>query len=457
MPETRNFTQGKIFSPLIRFALPVLLALFLQAMYGAVDLLVVGQFGTAAGVSAVSTGSQIMQTLTIVIVGLSMGITILVGQRIGEKRFRDAGRAIGSGIALFAAIAAGLTVVMILAADSLAVLMRAPSEAAQGTVSYVQICSAGSIFIVAFNVIVSIFRGIGDSKMPLSTVAIACVVNIGGDLLLVGALRMDVTGAAIATVAAQAVSVLLSLLIIRKRALPFSFSKKDIRFDRRLIGKIVKLGSPIALQDLLVSISFLVILAIVNALGLTASAGIGVAEKLCAFIMLVPSAYMQSMSAFVAQNIGANEPGRARKALLYGILSSLAAGVLIAYVSFFHGSALAAVFARDAAVISAAADYLRAYAIDCLLTSFLFCFMGYFNGCGKTFFVMVQGIAGAFAVRIPISYFVSRIPGVSLFMIGLATPASSVVQIILCAGYFFWLAKRAGRPGPSVQRGAVPK
>ena len=346
---------------------------------------------------------------------------------------------------------------MILAADSLAVLMRAPSEAAQGTVSYVQICSAGSIFIVAFNVIGSIFRGIGDSKMPLITVAIACVVNIGGDLLLVGALRMDVTGAAIATVAAQAVSVLLSLLIIRKRALPFSFSKKDIRFDRRLIGKIVKLGSPIALQDLLVSISFLVILAIVNALGLTASAGIGVAEKLCAFIMLVPSAYMQSMSAFVAQNIGANEPGRARKALLYGILSSLAAGVLIAYVSFFHGSALAAVFARDAAVISAAADYLRAYAIDCLLTSFLFCFMGYFNGCGKTFFVMVQGIAGAFAVRIPISYFVSRIPGVSLFMIGLATPASSVVQIILCAGYFFWLAKRAGRPGPSVQRGAVPK
>ena len=300
MPETRNFTQGKIFSPLIRFALPVLLALFLQAMYGAVDLLVVGQFGTAAGVSAVSTGSQIMQTLTIVIVGLSMGITILVGQRIGEKRFRDAGRAIGSGIALFAAIAAGLTVVMILAADSLAVLMRAPSEAAQGTVSYVQICSAGSIFIGAFNVIGSIFRGIGDSKMPLITVAIACVVNIGGDLLLVGALRMDVTGAAIATVAAQAVSVLLSLLIIRKRALPFSFSKKDIRFDRRLIGKIVKLGSPIALQGLLVSISFLVILAIVNALGLTASAGIGVAEKLCAFIMLVPSAYMQSMSAFVA-------------------------------------------------------------------------------------------------------------------------------------------------------------
>lgn len=447
MPASQTFTQGKIFSPLIRFALPVLLALFLQAMYGAVDLLVVGRFGTAAGVSAVSTGSQIMQTLTIVIVGLSMGITILVGQRIGERRFRDAGRAIGSGIALFAAIAAGLTVVMIPAADSLAVLMHAPPEAAQGTVSYVQICSAGSIFIVAFNVIGSVFRGIGDSKMPLITVVIACAVNIGGDLLLVGALRMDVAGAAIATVAAQAVSVLLSLLIIRKRALPFSFSKKDIRFDRRLIGKIVKLGSPIALQDLLVSISFLVILAIVNALGLTASAGIGVAEKLCAFIMLVPSAYMQSMSAFVAQNIGANEPGRAKKALLYGILSSLAAGVLIAYVSFFHGSALASVFARDADVVFSAADYLRAYAIDCLLTSFLFCFMGYFNGCGKTLFVMAQGIVGAFAVRIPISYFMSRIPGASLFMIGLATPASSAVQIGLCAAYFFWLAKKAKRPG----------
>lgn len=209
------------------------------------------------------------------------------------------------------------------------------------------------------------------------------------------------------------------------------------------MGRILALGTPIALQDLLVSISFLVILAIVNSMGVIASAGVGVAEKLCAFIMLVASAYMQSMSAFVAQNMGAGKPERAKRALLYGIGTSLMAGVTLFYFSFFHGYAMAGIFARDPQVVAAAADYLKAYAIDCILTSFLFCFVGYFNGCGKTFFVMVQGIVGAFCVRIPVSWFMSRMAGVTLFKIGLATPCSSAVQILLCAAYFIWLSGRS--------------
>ena len=452
MRENQNFTEGKILSPLIRFALPVLLALFLQAMYGAVDLLIVGQFGTAADVSAVSTGSQIMQSITVVITGLAMGITILIGQKIGEKRPDEASKAIGSGICLFAVLAVAVTVVMLLAADPLAVVMRAPEEAFSRTVSYVRICSAGTVFIVAYNLLGSIFRGIGDSQMPLITVAIACVCNIAGDLLFVGGFHMGVAGAALATILAQAVSVALSLLIIRKRGLPFAFSKGDIRFDRKRIARIVLLGAPIALQDLLVSISFLVIIAIVNSLGLIASAGVGVAEKLCAFIMLVPSAYMQSMSAFVAQNIGANRMDRAKKALLCGIGTSLLAGFVMAYASFFHGDLLAGLFARDTQVILAAADYLKAYALDCLLTSFLFCFMGYFNGCGKTVFVMAQGIVGAFGVRIPVSYLMSRAAQVSLFHIGLATPASTVVQIALCIVYFLLQNRREPRVSREMER-----
>lgn len=442
MRQGQSFTEGKIFSPLIRFALPVLLALFLQAMYGAVDLLIVGQFGSPADVSAVSTGSQVMHSLTVVLVGLSIGITILVGQKLGERKPDEAGQAIGSGICFFAAFAVVITVIMLAAAGPLSALMRAPAEAFDHTVGYVRICSAGTVFIVAYNVLGSVFRGIGDSKMPLITVAIACVLNIAGDLFLVAGLGLGVTGAALATVLAQAVSVLLSLLIIRRRPLPFAFSKKSLRFNGRVIGRILFLGAPIALQDLLVSISFLVILAIVNSLGLIASAGVGVAEKLCAFIMLVPSAYMQAMSAFVAQNIGAGQPKRAKTALYYGILSSLAAGVIMGYASFFHGDLLAGLFARDADVILAAFDYLKAYAIDCLLTSFLFCFMGYFNGCGKTFFVMLQGIVGAFGVRIPVSYLVSRVAGGSLFYIGLATPASTAVQILLCLGYLALLTRK---------------
>ena len=445
MKQTQNFTEGRIFVPLIRFALPVLVALFLQTMYGAVDLLVVGQFGgdlSDVYVSAVSTGSQIMHTVTVVITGLAMGLTVFVGMKIGAGQKKTAGEIIGSGIALFGVVGVVLTAAMVSTASLLAQVMHAPKEAFEQTVIYITICSAGVIFIVAYNLVGSIFRGIGDSKVPLITVTIACVLNIGGDLLLIAGFHMGAAGAAVATIFAQAVSVLLSLVIIRKRELPFIFSLKDIRLKADYIINILKLGTPIALQDLLVSISFLAIIAIVNGLGLTASAGVGVAEKMCGFLMLVPSAYMQSMSAFVAQNIGAGKPERARKALWCGIASSLAAGVVMGYFTFFHGDLLAGIFARDRDVILAAADYLKAYAIDCLLTSFLFCFIGYFNGCSSTTFVMLQGIIGAFGVRLPVSWIMSKQATVSLFHIGLATPASTVVQITLCGIYFVITLRR---------------
>ena len=442
MKQTQNFTEGKIFAPLVRFALPVLMALFLQTMYGAVDLLVVGQFGIAADVSAVSTGSMVMHTVTVVITSLAMGLTVLVGRKIGEGFKEEAGKIIGSGIWLFGVIAVGLSFAMVLAAPALAGIMHAPPEAFDRTVDYIKICSAGTVFIVAYNLVGSIFRGIGDSTMPLVTVAIACVLNIIGDLVLIAGFNMGTTGAAIATVFAQAISVVLSLLIIRRRALPFTFRAKDIRPRADHIRQTLFLGVPIALQELLVSISFLVITAIVNGLGLTVSAGVGVAEKLCGFIMLVPSAYMQAMSAFVAQNMGAGKPERARKALLCGIASSLAVGALMGYFSFFHGDLLAALFAKDAPVIAAAAEYLKAYAIDCLLTAFLFCFIGYFNGTGATIFVMLQGIIGAFGVRLPVSWFVSRQSWATLFRIGLATPASTLVQITLCGIYFVYTLRK---------------
>ena len=428
-------------------ALPVLLALLLQAMYGAVDLQVVGKFGTAADISAVSTGSQIMQTVTIVITGLAMGITVLLGQKIGEDRPEEAGAAVGSGICLFLVVAVAATVALELAAPQLAMLMHAPADAFDGTVEYVRICSGGAVFIVAYNLLGSIFRGIGDSRVPLITVLIACILNIGGDLLLVGGFGLNVAGAAIATVFAQAMSVALSLLLIRGKHLAFILRRQDIRFDGAIIGRILKLGSPVALQDLLVNITFLVIIAIANSMGTIPSAGVGVAEKLCAFVMLVPSAYMQSMSAFVAQNIGAGLETRARRALLYGVLSSLMAGLLMGWAAFFHGDVLAGIFADDPAVIAAAWEYLKAYAIDCLLTSFLFCFVGFFNGCGQTLFVMAQGMVGALGVRLPVALLVSRAADSSLFHLGLATPASTVVQIFLCGIWYLRRSHRLNRLG----------
>ena len=435
MEKTKNFTQGRILAPLIGFALPVLAALFLQSMYGAVDLLIVGQYAATADVSAVATGSQVMHSVTTVLVGLAMGITVLLGQKIGEGSAKQAGRVIGTGISMFAALALVMTVILVACAQPLAQMMRSPADALGATTDYVRICSAGTVFIIAFNVLGSVFRGIGDSRMPLITVAIACVVNILGDLLLVAVFQMGAAGAALATVAAQAVSVALSLVIISKKQLPFAFSMQDLKISRPIAANIFRIGAPMAMQDLLVSVSFLVLTAIINSLGLVQSAGVGVAQKLCGFIMLIPSSYMQAMSAFVAQNIGAGKPERARKALIYGISTSLLVSVFIGSFTFLRGDLLAGIFAKDAQVIAAAADYLRAYALDCLFTSFLFCFIGYFSGMGRTVFVMAQGLIGAFLVRIPVSFVMSRIAGVSLFAIGLATPASTLVQIALCIGY----------------------
>ena len=449
MKREQSFTQGASLPTLLRFALPVLLALLLQAMYGVVDLQVVGKFGAAADISAVSTGSQVMHTVTVVITGLAMGVTVLLGQKLGEGRPDEAGRAVGCGICLFGAVALVVTVVMLLAAPQMSALMQAPADAFASTVVYVRICSAGAVFIVAYNILGSIFRGLGDSNMPLITVAIACVFNIAGDLLLVGGFGLGVAGAAIATVVAQAVSVALSLVIIRRRQLPFTLTRADIRFDGAVIEKILKLGTPGALQDLLVSLSFLAIIAIANAMGTVASAGVGVAEKLCAFVMLAPSAYMQSMSAFVAQNIGADRRERAKQALLWGILSSLAAGVLMGWTAFFHGDVLAGLFAEDSAVIDAAWSYLKAYAVDCLLTSFLFCFIGYFNGCGRTVFVMVQGFVGALGVRLPVAFLMRYVSPGSLFHLGLSTPASTVVQILLCLGVFLYSERNRSNPSIS--------
>ncbi len=432
MRDNRDFTSGRILSPLIRFMIPVLFAMLLQAMYGAVDLIIVGQFGHSSDVSAVSTGSQMMMTITNLVTSFAMGTTILLGQRIGEGRGREGGTVIGGSISLFAVIAAVFTLVIPLLRNQLSAVMNAPEEAFAQTAAYICICGLGSAFIIAYNLIGSIFRGIGDSRTPLMTVMIACAFNIAGDLLLVAVYHMGTVGAALATVFAQALSVVISLMILRKKELPFQFHPRDIRFNRPVIRKVTALGLPIALQDLLVGISFLVLQAIVNGLGLTASAGIGVAEKVCGFIMLIPAAFMQAMAAFSAQNIGAGRYRRAKQALLYAIGVSAALAVIMFAVTFWRGDLLSSVFSNDPAVIEAAADYLKAYAIDCLQTCFLFCFIGFFNGLGMTRFVMIQGIIGAFLVRIPVAFLMSKEVPVSMFHIGLATPCSTILQVIMC-------------------------
>lgn len=339
---------------------------------------------------------------------------------------------------LFILIGIILSLLLVVFTKYLAGLLHAPIEAYDQTCEYIMVCGFGTVFIGFYNLLGAIFRGIGDSKTPLFTVLIACIFNIFGDLLFVAVCGLGAMGAALATIIAQAFSVVISILVIIRKTLPFTFKKEYIRFDSKIIMQELRLGTPIALQEFLVGISFLVIQTVVNSIDVVASAGVGVAEKVCAFIMLVPSAFSQSISAFVAQNIGAGLKSRALKALKYGIITSLCVATVIGLFTFFKGNVLANIFAKDTDVIMQAHEYLKAYAIDTFLTSILFCYIGYYNGCGNTFFVMLQGIIGAFCVRVPVVILMSNLPHTTLFHIGLATPASSIFQIILCLTFMVY-------------------
>ena len=436
-----DFTQGSIPKKMIRFMVPILGALVLQAMYGAVDLLVVGRFGTTAGLSAVSTGSQILNLVTFVITALATGLTVLIARYIGEKKTKKIGPLIGGTTLLFLIISAVLFIVMVFGARQIALLMQAPEEAIGLTADYVRICGAGIFFIVAYNVIAAIFRGLGDSRSPLLFVLIACIINVFGDLFLVAGLHMNVAGAAIATVAAQAVSVVISLVIMFRRTLPFRISPKDFRLGREC-GTFLRIGTPLALQEFMTQLSFIAICAFVNALGLTASSGYGVACKIVNFAMLIPSALTQSMSSFISQNVGAGREDRARKAMLTGMTFGVIIGTAVFALIWFRGDMLTGIFTADAAVVSKGCGYLRGFAPETIVTAVLFSFLGYFNGHEKTVWTMVQGLAQTFLVRLPLSYYRSIQPEASLTAIGLASPTSTLFGILLNVVYFIWMTRQ---------------
>jgi putative MATE family efflux protein len=441
MNDKQDFTQGSIPVKLLKFMLPILGSLILQAMYGAVDLMIVGQFGTTAGISGVATGSNIVNLVTFTIGGLTMGVTILIGRYLGEGKQERIGKVLGGVICFFLALSVVMMVFLQVFARPLAMLMQAPEEALDLTILYIRICGGGIVFVIAYNVISGVFRGMGNSRLPLIFVAIACVVNIVGDLVLVAGFHMNVAGAAIATIAAQAVSVILSLVIIRKQDLPFTLKKEDIRFSGE-VKKFLILGAPLALQEILTNISFLALCAFINRLGLEASSGYGVAQKIQSFVMLIPGSIMQSMSAFVAQNVGACKEDRAKQTMKCGMAFGASIGVVIAWLAFFHGDLLASIFSSDAAVIARAFEYLRGFAIEAVVTSFLFSFLGYFNGHSRSVFVMLQGLAQAFLVRLPMSYIMSIQPNASLTWIGLAAPTATCFGIAICLVYYLRMNKQ---------------
>ena len=443
--DQSDFTQGSILKKLVTFMMPVLGALILQAAYGAVDLLVVGRFGSTSGLSAVSTGSQVLNLVTFVVIQTAMGITVLIARYLGEKKPEQIGSVIGGSAIVFTIISVVLFVVMVGFARPISILMQAPTEAVDLTATYVRICGAGIFFIVAYNLLSAIFRGLGDSKSPLLFVLVACIINIFGDLALVAGLHMDAAGAAIATVAAQACSVVFAVILLMKKQLPFEITKKDFRLNIQC-QRFLEIGLPLALQEFLTQISFLALCAFVNRLGLEASSGYGVACKIVNFAMLVPSALMQSMASFVSQNVGAGKLKRARQSMLTGIGVGLVVGCFVFALVMLKGDVLTGFFSTDEAVIQNGFAYLKGFAPETIVTAVLFSMIGYFNGNNKTVWVMTQGLIQTLLIRLPFAYIMSIQPNASLTMIGLAAPVSTMVGIILNVGFFTWISNRRHLP-----------
>ncbi|ONI40505.1 MATE family efflux transporter [Candidatus Epulonipiscium fishelsonii] len=434
MNQQNDLIHGRITSSLIKFTMPILFALFLQTMYGMVDLLIVGNFGIVADVSGVSTGSQLMTLITSICTGLATGATILIGQKIGSGKDKEVPAIIQGTTIIFAIVSILAMAGILVFIDQIVLWLNTPMDAINQTTSYLFICAIGIPMIFSYNVLGSIFRGLGDSKTPLTAVGIACIINILFDLILIAGFDMGASGAAIATVFAQIFSVIVCIIIIKKRKiLNFeNYSKQTLYYAK----DILKLGIPVALQSGLISISFLTITVIVNQFGIIFSASVGLVEKLTGIIMLVPIAFMQSLSVFVAQNYGAQQYDRIKKGLIISFSISCVFGMIMAYIGFFHGEMLTNIFSNDKEVIAAGAIYLKAYAIDTLLVPCVFCLSGYFNGCGKTFFVMIQGIFGSVVLRIPFILLFSLVEPVSLFNIGLAIPISTAIQIVICVIYY---------------------
>ena len=436
MNEKNNLTTGTVGKVLLRFVLPYLLSCFMQTFYGMADLFVVGQFHGAEVTTAVSVGSQVMHMMTVIIVGLAMGATVQIGRAVGAGDRKKAARTMGTTVVLFSAFAILLTAILLVLTNPIIHVMMTPDEAVADTRYYLLICFAGIPFIVAYNVISSVFRGIGDSRRPMYFVAVACVVNIFLDFLCIGGFGMGAAGAALATICGQAVSVLLALLFMKRKNFGFALTRKEIRIQRELFWDILEVGIPVAVQDGLIQVAFVVITIIANSRGLVVATGVGIVEKLISFLFLVPSAFLSAISAITAQNMGAGKPERARKSLGYGLLITVSWGLLCSLYNQFFPETLVGLFTKDAAVLIAGASYLRAYSFDCLFAAIHFCFSGYFCGEGKSGISFIHNMISILLMRVPGAYLASIYFPETVYPMGWAAPLGSLLSAIICIGFY---------------------
>ena len=428
----KDLTTGSVFKNIVYFSLPYLLSYFLQTLYGMADLFIIGQFEGVASTTAVSVGSQVMHMLTVMIVGLAMGTTVTIGQAIGGKNKKQAALDIGNSVTLFMAVSILLAAVLLLLVKPIVAVMSTPAEAVSGTITYLTICFIGIPFITAYNIISSIFRGMGDSKSPMYFIAIACGANIVLDYVFIGALHLGPAGAALGTTLSQTISIIIALTVILRKKTGISISRADFKPKRQTMGKILQIGIPICCQDELIQVAFIIITIIANRRGLTDAAAVGIVEKFISFLFLVPSSMLSTVSALGAQNIGAKKPERAKEVLRYATMIAVGFGVIVTVLIQFIAEPVVGMFTTDQGVILAGGQYLRGYIFDVIFAGVHFSFSGYFCACGKSGLSFLHNITAIVLVRVPGVYLTSRLFPATLLPMGLATATGSLLSVIIC-------------------------
>ena len=441
----KNLTSGSVAKTLVLFSLPFLLSYFLQTLYGLADLFIIGQFCPTEATTAVSIGGQVMHMSTVMIVGLSMGSTVLIGRAVGSGDTQLKNKAVGNTAVIFLALSLMLTIVLSLCIAPIVRVMSTPAEAVAGTSDYLFVCFLGIPFITAYNIISSVFRGMGDSKSPMYFVAVACVLNIALDYVFIGFCGMGPMGAALGTTIAQACSVIIALTYTVKKHILQGFMREHFKFDRNVAGNIFKVGIPVAAQDGFIQISFIVITIFANMRGLNDSAAVGVVEKLIGILFLVPSSMLAAVSAICAQNVGAGEHGRARRTLFYAIGISTGVGLIFAVVFQFLSGAAVGLFVNDSEVIRLGDQYMRSYVWDRIFAAIHFCFSGFFCAYSKSGLSFLHNVISAFCVRIPLAYYFSKAFRSTLLPMGCAAPAGSLVSIVICIFAYLYIQKKVVR------------
>ena len=424
----KNLTTGSVFKTIVYFALPYLLSYFLQTLYGMADLFIIGQFNGVDSITAVSNGSQVMHMLTVIIVGLAMGVTVTIGHAIGAARQDKASVIVGNTIVLFMSLSIVLTIILTANVGNIVKLIGIPSEAVDGTVKYLIVCFIGIPFITAYNIISAIFRGLGDSKRPMYFIAVACVANIVIDYLLIGVFNMGSVGTALGTTLSQTLSVIISLIAIVKTDVGIKLNKSDFKIDKDTITEIIKIGIPVAVQDGCIQVAFIIITVIANSRGLDEAAAVGIVEKVISALFIVPSSMLATVSALAAQNIGAGKHDRASKTLWYAILITTVYGFIVTLIVELNCDFIVEMFTTDTMVIMFGAQYLSSYIVDSIFAGVHFSFSGYFAACGKSYIGFIHNIAAIALLRVPGSYLASiKFPD-TLFPMGMAAPAGSLLS-----------------------------